>query len=636
MIRVVFVSILCLVTLVPFAQLEEAHMKAELTAHRARFDTRQFKRTGQKYDLIYHHLKMDIDPGVRYVSGSVVTRLVAEEDNFTLFSLDLDNTMTVDSVTSDLAISYSHLGDEIQISVPSQSKGDILEVEIHYQGDPTQHEEKAFGYFFQPDGPVAWSLSQPYGAIGWWPCKQQLYDKIDSIDISLTVPYGNIGASLGLLTGIDTLADSTQTYYWKHRYPVATYLVAVTVSNFYEENHYIPLSNGDSVYHVDYLYPAYKPQADTLRWNINGMMWAFDSLFGEYPFIKEKYGHVQYGRGGGMEHQTLSSMSNLDYNLMAHELGHMWFGDKVTCATWQDLWLNEGWATYTVSIAHEFARTRESFFNYIRDVQNNALEAEEGSVFAYDTAQRGILFTGNLRYAKGAAVLHQLRWEVGDKAFFEGSRAFLADAELCYGFAHTIDFQEAIEKASGKDLTGFFDRYIYNEGHPILTMGWSRHSNKSIKIQLLQETSHPSVSFYPLPIEFRALGEGKDSLFRIEHQTNGEEIVIDLGFKVDELIYDPNSWLLARALLAEGTHSDLSNVTIYPNPATSELSVYLQDKKIDALEVTDLQGRVIITEDTQELLNSTSKINIANMVPGLYFLSISSADETAVVRFTKE
>lgn len=627
---------LAIVNLGTYAQFEESMLKSERDAYLSKLEFKA-KRSGQQYDLLYHHLNIEIDPIVRYIHGNVYTLIKAEEDNFSLFSMDLHSSMSIDSVVSDdVDISFTRLNDEIQLSIPPLSKGGQIGFTIFYQGDPTKHDQRAFSYGFQKDGPVAWTLSQPYGALGWWPCKQQLTDKIDSIDISLTVPFDNIAASLGVLQPIDTLNDSTQVYHWVHRYPVATYLVAVAVSNYYEESHFIHLSDGDSVFHVDYMYPAYKPAADTLRWNIDGMMRAFDSLFGEYPYIKEKHGHVMFGRGGGMEHQTMSFMGTLNYDLMAHELGHQWFGDKITCATWQDLWLNEGWATYTAAIAREFADTRANHLNYLLETRTTATIDEEGSVYAYDTSSVRDLFSAGLRYAKGAMVLHQLRWEVGDEAFFEGVRNYTSDAYLCYGFAHTIDFQEAIEKTSGEDLTDYFKRYIYQEGYPVITSEWHRINNETIRINLIQRTTHNSVDFFPLKIEFAATGEGKDSTFSIQHSSSEEFIDVNLGFKVDELQIDPNIWLLAKSILVEGKHTNLGSVTTYPNPGSGIVKTYLQERKVDSYEVIDVQGRVQLSGSTPELKNGPVLIDVNTLLSGLYFIKLYSGGDSVVDRFIKK
>lgn len=631
-----FVSVFFLVmVLSSFGQNQEALLKGEKKAYEAKKNFKS-KRSGQSYDIVYHHLKLNVDPGVRNIYGSVVSHLKTLEENFTQFSFDLNYRMNVDSVLFEgQKVNFNHVNDDLQITISSQNKDAIVVVEVFYNGDPSRHPERGFSYDFQHAGPVAWTLSQPYGALGWWPCKQQLVDKIDSVDLSITVPKNNIAASLGVLTQVDTLADSSRIYHWKHRYPVATYLVALAVSNYYEESHYIHLSDGDSIFHVDYMYPSYKIAADTLRWNISPMMRAFDSLFGEYPYRKEKHGHVMMGRGGGMEHQTMSFMGNLNFDLMAHELGHQWFGDKITCASWQDLWLNEGWATYTNAIAREFVQGKEPFLEFLRDTKSNALQEASGSVFAYDTAKSGELFNGNLRYAKGCMVLHQLRWEVGDSAFFAGTRNYMADADLCFGFAHTIDFQEAIEAASGQDLTGFFDRYIYKEGFPILTTRWNRISRDKIRLKLNQTTTDPSVPFFPLKVEYLAKGDGVAAYVEVDHTMAEEEIDLDVGFEVTELIYDPNEWLLARGALYEGNHSDIASISAYPNPSNGTLTVYLQDKKIDALEILDTHGRILQKVKVQELKSVATDISLEGLVNGVYMVRVYSGGETLVMKFVK-
>jgi len=619
------------------AQVMEAIVKGEKASFIAKKNFKS-KRSGQAYDIVYQKLKLNIDPNpaFRNIYGSVYSELVALEDEFSLFAFDLDSRMTVDSVVySDSSISFIHANDEVLIDVPSQAQGSKIDVEVFYKGDPSQNEQKGFSYDYQLAGPIAWSLSQPYGAYGWWPCKQQLEDKIDSIDLEITIPKNNKAASLGLLHRVDTLADSSLVFHWKHRYPVATYLVAVAVSNYYEESHYIHLSDGDSVFHLDYIYPSYKSQADILRWEIDGMMRGFDSLFGHYPFREEKYGHAMFARGGGMEHQTMSFMGSLDFDLMAHELGHQWFGDKITCKNWQDLWLNEGWATYTNALARELVKDDSTFLAFISNALSDVLDEDDGSVFAYDTSIVRSLFSGRLRYYKGSLVLHQLRWEVGDDAFFEGTRNYMANAEYCYGFAETIDFQEAIEEASGKDLDGFFDRYIYKEGFPIVLSNWNRVTNKRIKLDISQETSHPSVSFFPLKIEYQALGEGRDTFFVVDLSDSEQEFDIDLGFKVTELRYDPRMWLLARGNIFEKSHSDLSNINVFPNPSGQSISLLVQEKKIDSIELLDLQGRVIQSMKVTELKSGQTNVDLSGLANGIYLLRAYSGNETLVSKFMK-
>lgn len=634
--RKVFASFCLFCSLGLFAQDMEALIKGERVAYEGKQQIKS-KRTGQSYDLTYQSLKLNIDPGVREIAGSVYSELTSLEEAFSQFSFDLDQRMIVDSVRIDNEpVVFQHTDDEIILTVPEVNRGARLNVEIFYHGDPSVNEQKGFSFDYQPDGPISWTLSEPYGAYGWWPCKQQLFDKIDSLDMYITIPKGNKAAGMGTLVGVDTLIDSSMVYHWQHRYPISTYLVAVAVTNYYEESHYIQLSDGDSVLHLDYLYPAYKPQADTLRWAIDGMMRGFDSLFGAYPFRNEKYGHAMFGRGGGMEHQTMSFMSRLDFDLMAHELAHQWFGNKITCGSWQDLWLNEGWATYANAIARELIQSDDQYKDFLAQSINRATRNNGGSVYAYDTISVANLFDGDMRYRKGAMVLHQLRWTIGDSAFFEGTKQYLADASICYGFAHTPDFIHAMEDASGQDLTAFFDRYVYQEGFPKLDIRWNRMNANTVSLKVNQTTSHPSVDFFPLAIQCRAIWEGGDTLFILNHDQLENDYQLILGHKIIAVEIDPNYWLLAKHTLIEGEHEDTDAVVLYPNPVESTLHVFLLDKKMDTIEIIDMLGRKVGSYNVLENKNRTVRIDVSQLRSGPYTVRLSAEGNLSTLRMIKK
>jgi aminopeptidase N len=617
------------------AQDYEAIIKGERSSFKSKQDLK-FKRSGQPYNLTYHKIKLSINPLVYEISGSVYTELIPLEDNFTTFSFDLDVRMSVDSVIQNgNQLTFIHQSDEVLITVPQATKGSVLNVEVFYHGDPSVNERNGFSYDFQKDGPIAWTLSEPYGAYGWWPCKQQLEDKIDSIDLEIIVPKNNKAASLGLLEQVDTLPDSSLVYYWKHRYPVATYLVAVAVTNYYEESHYIHLSNGDSLYHLDYLYPAYKPAADILRRNIDGMMVLFDSLFGPYPFKNEKYGHAQFGRGGGMEHQTMSFMSDLDFDLMAHELAHQWYGNKLTCGSWKDLWLNEGFATYSNAIAREFLWSKQDFLDFLEVSRDKSISQPDGSVYAKDTSNVGVLFSGNIRYRKGAMVLHMLRWELGDEVFFNALRSYTAGQDVCYNFATTEIFKDYLEQENGDDLTDFFNQWVYNEGFPEIVTRWNRIGEGKIHLELNQTTSHASVDFFPLKIQYKATGETKDTIIEIDHNISSQAFDVEVGFKVVDLEFDPNIWLIAQSTVVEGSHIDVDEISLFPNPANDKVSLFVKDRKIDRVEVLDILGRKVVEQNVRNLKNSTLDLNISGIEGGTYFIKAYIGDESVLIKFIK-
>ncbi len=633
--RFLVIFLCVLVAFVSSAQDYEALIKGEREAFQAKQSTKQ-KRSGGKYDITYHKIKLSIDPAVRDIQGSVYSELTALESNFSSFAFDLDVRMKVDSVIYNGShANFGHQNDEVFITIPSVNFGEQLAVEVFYHGDPSVNEQKGFSYDSQKDGPIAWTLSEPYGAYGWWPCKQQLEDKIDSIDFEITIPNGNKAACLGLLEKVDTLPSNQLTYYWKHRYPVVTYLVAVAVTNYYEESRYIHFSNGDSLYHLDYLYPAYKSAADTLIPNIDGMMVLFDSLFGPYPFMNEKYGHAQFGRGGGMEHQTMSFMSDLDFDLMAHELAHQWYGNKITCGSWQDLWLNEGFATYSNAIAREYLLSKEEHLEFLRVSRDKTISQVDGAVYTLDTVDVRNLFSGNIRYRKGAMVLHMLRWELGDEAFFNGLRAYTAGTDVCYDFATTEVFKGYMEDESGTDLTDFFDRWVYNQGFPELITRWNRVGDGKIYLDLTQTTSHESVDFFPLRIQYLARGENQDSLFIIDHTEARQGIVVDLGFDVQDLVFDPNIWLIAQSVVVEGSHIDVEDVSLFPNPASESISFFIKDRKVDQISVTDVLGRLVFEQEVLSLKNAAVPIDLKGLEDGTYFLKAKIDDQVVIIKFVK-
>ena len=194
----------------------------------------------------------------------------------------------------------------------------------------------------------------------------------------------------------------------------------------------------------------------------------YSNIFGPYPFIKEKYGQVQFGWGGGMEHQTSTFIVTPNETLMAHELAHQWFGDKITCASWQDVWLNEGFATYLTSMDAEVLFPQLTLLLRKQEIEK-ITSVPGGSVFVDDTSNVNRIFDSRLTYIKGSHLLYMLRWILGDSLFFRGMRSYLNDPSISYGFATTKDLQKNLEKVSGGNLDYFFKEWFYGQGYPILS-----------------------------------------------------------------------------------------------------------------------------------------------------------------------
>lgn len=608
----------------------ESLIKAERDAFEQRTNFK-YKKAAEDIDVLHHGMYLSIDPAVRFIEGKITTVFKVVPQSLNIIRFDLDDRMTVDSVVySGSNVGFSQSDDQVSIPIPSLTKGEVDSVTVYYHGDPSKNEQKGFSYDYHMTGPISWTLSEPYGAYGWWPCKQQLGDKIDSFDMWITVPKGNKAAGLGLLQSVDTLADSSLTFHWTHDYPLATYLVAVAVTNYEEFTHYAHFADGDSLAVLEYMYPEFMFIADTQALKVEPMLTLFDTLCGPYPFRSEKYGHAQWGRGGGMEHQTMSFMSDLDYTLMAHELAHQWYGDKITCGSWQDIWLNEGFATYFTAIAYEFLRPRAEWKQYMETNLSRATSEPDGSVYVYDTSSVSRIFSGRLSYSKAAMVLHMLRWTLGDEIFFNGIKQYTEEVQLCYDFAKTDDLKRVMEEVSGVDLDEFFEKWVYSQGFPQLRILWQRNSPTTVKLGISQTPSHSSVTFFPLDVQLRLIGaNGEDSLVRIAHRSLIDEVDLDIGFKVTNVEYDPNMWLLAKTTLIEGDHSDLASVAIFPNPSAKSFQVFIKDKRIDRVEVYNTVGQLMLSSNTFGRKNEA--VNVSHQLSTGYYLVKAYVGNEAVI-----
>ncbi len=455
------------------------------------------------YDLRYLRCQWQVDPGVRAIAGQVTAHFMALQ-TLSEVVLDLSDTLLVDDVTwHGSQATWTHEpGDLLTIVLPQTLDSAALDsLTITYHGVPRTTGFGSFGTGTQPNGsPTLWTLSEPYGAKDWWPAKQDLNDKIDSTDLYITTPVPYRVGSNGLLVSADT-ANGLITHHWKHRYPIAYYLISMAVADYIIFQQDIVIG-GSTIPMLTYSYADNPTMAELNAGDVAQQMPLFSQLFGLYPFANEKYGHAQFGWGGGMEHQTMTSMGGWSYELAAHELAHQWFGDKVTCASWQDIWLNEGFATYLQGLCYAYLAP-QYWHGYLRGTVDAITSEPGGSVFCADTVDIGRIFSARLTYRKGAMVLHMLRWVCGDSAFYQGCTNYLNDPALAYGSARTSDLVTHLEATSGRDLTEFMSDWFTGEGYPTYTMQWAQNGNGQVDLTLFQSPSHPSTTFFEMPVPIR-------------------------------------------------------------------------------------------------------------------------------------
>lgn len=584
-------------------------------------------------DIRYCRLHWTVDPAVRYIRGEVTTVFEPLE---TLNSLEFDfsETLTMDSIRyRGQNLSFAQNGDVLTVQFPALLPAFLSDsLTFFYQGAPTAAAGLGAFELGQHDGvPVLWTLSEPYGALEWWPCKQALDDKIDSLDIFITHPAGYRAASNGLLLG-ETETAGLVTAHWQHRYPIAAYLVCMAVTNYEIFTLQAPFG-GDTTLIVNYIYPESVAQAQAgIAENVAHLQ-LFDSLFGFYPFQNEKYGHAQFNKGGGMEHQTMTFVNAFGFELLAHELAHHWFGDKVTCGAWEDIWLNEGFATYLSGLCYENLRP-ELWYNF-KSVRISAATSQPGgSVRVDDTSSVARVFSAQLSYSKGAMLLHMLRWVCGDSAFFAGVRHYLDDPALAYGYARTADLQRHLEMASGRDLDGFFADWYYGEGYPSYNISWSKNAPNEVKITIDQTQSHPSVSFFDLPLPVKLTDGARDTLLVLDNASNGQIFTATLDFNPTEVVFDPDLWILSRDNLVrevspDGTPLPLFELVVAPNPAIADLKIRLKTPYGEEVQLGlwTADGKLILRQ-TRHVAPGANHFTLptAHFPPGGYLLRISGKD----------
>ncbi len=586
------------------------------------------------YDLKYHRCEWQVDPAVRHIQGKITSYFKPTVTGFNQIQFDLTDTLIVDSVKyHNTAITFNQsLTDILQINFPATIPINTLDsVSVWYGGTPAQSGFGAFNQTTHNSGtvPVIWTLSEPMGAKDWWPCKQDLVDKVDSVDIIVTVPQVNRVGSNGVLLSEDTVGTN-KIYHWKTKYPIAAYLIAIAVTNYAYYSNYVPLIGGDSLQVLNYVYPEDLAVAQTQTPDIINVIKFYDSLTIEYPFKMEKYGHAEFGWGGGMEHQTMTFCINFGHSLIAHECAHQWFGDHVTCGSWQDIWLNEGFATFFEGLTEErfFPST---WYNWKKSKIDYISQISYGSVLCDDTTNVNRIFDGRLSYNKGSYLLVMLRWKLGDSVFFHALKNYQSDPLLAGGYAKTPDLKAHLESQSGQNLTSFFNEWYYNQGWPTYHLLWSQAGNQ-VTLTVNQTTSHPSVSFYEMPIPVKFFGAGHDTTIVFNHTFSGQVFLPTINFMVDSIQFDPDLHILSAFNTVTGipTFGSLTNqINIYPNPTKTNITINIQLKNTDELtfEVFDVVGNKISSEKATVIAGSTLKtLQTEHLAAGEYIVKIKGKE----------
>ena len=607
-----------------------AEMEARAHEHLLQYRTNPYTAT---YDVKYHRFEWTIDPKVNYIKGKVTTYFVPEQTGFSEINFELSKVMTVSRVQyhgQNLNFSLN-ADDRLQIFLPASiAIGTLDSISITYEGAPQRTGFGSFSQTFHNNTPIIWTLSEPYGSKDWWPGKMDLSDKIDSIDVIVRTPKPNRVASNGLLISeID--ADNDRLFHWQHRYPITAYLIAIGVTDYAVFSDYMALPDGDSLEILNYVYPEELDFVKNQTIHTRQAMELFNNRFGLYPFAKEKYGHARFGFGGGEEHQTMTFMGGWSQTLQAHELAHQWFGNKVTCGSWEDIWLNEGFATYLEGLTQEAGIGGLDWRGWLQGKINSITNAPGGSVWVNDTTSVGRIFNGRLSYSKGAMLLHMLRWKLGDEDFFQACRNYLNDPQLAYAYAKTEHLKQHLEAQSGQDLTEFFEDWFYGEGYPSYTISWAYEDVANyISIGIAQTTTHPAVDFFEMPVPIRFVGvNGEKMDVVLNHSLDSNTFLLAIPFAVDQVLFDPDLWLISAnnqvvfVTAAKEVPQLAAQIKVFPNPAEATLHIDLKDfpGKVLQIDILDAKGSLVKQLSVD---NNLEMIDISDMPVGFYILKLQS------------
>lgn len=603
-----------------------------------------------KYDLKFYHLNLNVERNTRYISGNVLSKAKVVAASLDSFAFILHVNHTIDSVYVNGAKRNFVRRDSLVLATAGTPipQNTVFDAIVYYRGSSPTGGGAAIGDGYSTGtstswgNQVSWSLSESLCAYQWFPCKQDLTDKIDSSWVFATTDSANMVGSNGLLKNVVSIG-SKKRYEWKSRYPIAYYLISVATAkyrayNFYAKPQYLA---PDSILIQNFVYDnaIYNTSWNTQKTALNKMKQTLElecKLYGMYPFYKEKYGHSMAPFSGGMEHQTMTSLGFFDFEIDAHELGHQWWGDNVTCKAWKDIFINEGWASYTEYLCDQYlgSISGNSASNKMNTVHTSVMSQPGGSSYFTnaDTMDASVIFDSRLTYDKGSAIIHSLRYEINnDSTFFNAIRSF----QNTYrgSTASVIDFRNFMQTYTGMSFVQFFNQWYYGEGYPTFDVKWNQGGNTFV-LQSTQTQSMPSsVPLFKTPVDYRISRTGMaDTLLRLQHNVGVENYTLSLNGTVTAITVDPSNWILNKVIgpvkdasLATGIETQTAEealVFVGPNPTSSELNVYLYNNNKATVEIVDLTGKMVLTKT----IDAQAEFDISKFANGVYVVTVKNSE----------
>ena len=592
-----------------------------------------------KIDVTYYGLDLTITTSPNYLTGRIIIGVKADTTTINSCFLDLRSFLIVDSVLiNGLSALFTHTNNLINITLDqTYNEGESFTLEVFYRGVPSGTNFGGFDFSTHNGSPIISTLSEAFSGPYWWPQKDTPGDKADSSDVWMTVASNLIGVSNGTLESVVDNGNGTKTYHWKNHYSIANYLISLAISNYTQYDTYYHYGQSDSMVIMNFIYPENFNYVKPIVEETDEMITVFANRYGEYPFIQEKYGHAEFEWGGAMEHQTCTSMGFWGSGVISHELAHQWYGDMITCADWHNIWLNEGFATYSEAVYVEAKSGKAAYNSQILSEMNSAKNAQ-GSVWVQDISNEWEIFDGSRTYSKGCVVLHMLRGDVGDSTFFDITRTYSAHPSVSYGVATTEDFQAIAESVYGQSLDYFFQEWIYGENEPTYTVGWNKSfvGGDVYNISLnINQVVNSNPSFFTMPVQIRintTLGDTTVTLFNNAQTQNFQFQVIG---NPGSIVFDPGNWILKNNTII----TEVENISQpfsygleqnYPNPfnPSTTIEFSIPQNGFVTIKVFNVLGKEIATLINEQVMAGKHKIdfNATGLSSGVYFYKLLVSD----------
>ncbi len=505
--------------------------------------------TQTNYDVKFYDIFIRINDTTNILYGHVGFAATAAQDNVNEIQIDFYDNMLVDSIVSPVGpLAFTRASNIVTVTLDhAYNIGDPFSFVFYYHGHPIEGGFQAFSFTTRLGYKVMSSLSEPYFARTWWPCKDRMDDKADSFNIAIEVASQYYVGSNGTLDSITLSSPNTKTYFYSVRYPMVSYLFSVAVSVYTVWTDWYRYNAGkDSMRLTHAVYPD-QYQYSIPRYGITPQAISLlAQTYGPYPFLREKYGHSNFQWGGGMEHQTMTSMTGSSFGfaeaVVVHELSHQWWGDMITCKTWGHIWLNEGFASYSEALYYLNRDGWDAYRSYMTTMDF----AGGGTIYIYDTTRVNVIF-GSIVYDKGAWVVHMLRGILGETMFNAAMTAYY-NSQYKYGSATTEEFRDLVEATTGMDLHWFFQDWIYGTYRPNYRWYWMTESatgggyNSYVVVKQVQTTT-PTVFRMPVPTYF-AHSDGTGDTIKLKCDAPQTFFKFHSSKDVYNVLLDPANWVL--------------------------------------------------------------------------------------------